>query len=227
MESAYKIFEPQGGVKSVLIVLHGLASSKESYSTEVIANSILKDGVATVAFDLPNHGNNDTALTLDNCLGSIKCVLQFVESQYPSADINAMGSSFGAYLTLLFILKYYNPFKQIVLRCPAVTMGKSMKSAKRENMSAALKKLIDCAVTQSFYEELITNDLFEMDCVNVPITVIHGTDDKIVAFDVVKDYISRKLPNAELTVFENSGHSMRSETELKRTVEIIEALLNR
>lgn len=220
-----KIYQPQSQVRRVLLAIHGLAGSKNSRSIAYIANLLLAENVATVAIDLPGHGDNHTPLSLKNCLGCISEGFHFVKERY-AVPVTLYAASFGAYLSLLFILRIGNPFRQIILRSPAVEMAKAMVGTDRKKLSDGAKKIIS-AMSQSFKEELLKNDLFELETVDLPLNVIHGWMDGIVSLSAVKRYLSLKAPQAKLTVIETAGHNMRSPEVLSVLGRIVKEIIEK
>lgn len=219
----FKVYEPDCSIKNTILAIHGLAGSKNSRTIGHIAKNLARNGVATVAIDLPGHGENSALITLDNCLNCIQDGVNYVEEHY-GTPIYLYAASFGAYLSLLFVMRYGNSFQHIILRSPAVEMAKSMVSTDRRLLSDGAKKIISC-ISASFYEELQEHDLFASEVVPFSMTIIHGEDDQIVELSAVKKYIELKTPQAELIVFENSGHNMRSATELSALSKVMENIV--
>lgn len=214
-----KVYEPNCSVKNALLAIHGLAGSKNSHTIGHIAKYLAQNGGATVAIDLPGHGDNSVPITLDNCLNCIQDGVKYVENHY-RAPMFLYAASFGAYLSLIYVMRNGNPFRHIILRSPAVEMAQSMISTDKRLLSDGAKKIIS-HISESFYKELQEHDLFEAEVVPFCMTIIHGGSDQIVELSVVKKYIELKASQANLIVFENSGHNMRSTTELAALSEVI------
>lgn len=224
-KNVFKVYEPNCGcrVKYSMLAIHGLAGSKNSSTIRYIANQLLRNGVATIAIDLPEHGENRTLLTLNNCLSCIQSGIKVAEKRY-GVPIFLYATSFGAFLSLQYVMRFGNPFRYIILRSPAVEMAKSMVTTDKSLLSEDAKKIIS-SISDRFFHELEENDLFKSQDVPFPMKVIHGGKDPIVALSVVKRYIDLKAPQAELIVFENSGHNMRNASELLALTEIIKKIV--
>lgn len=225
-KNLFKIYEPNCGsrIKYSMLAIHGLAGSKNSGTIKYIANNLLRSDVVTIAIDLPGHGENNTMLTLDNCLNSIQSGIDFSKKRY-GVPMYLYAASFGAFLSLQYVIRFGNPFRHMILRSPAVEMAKSMETTDRSLLSDGAKKII-LSICDRFLQELKENDLFKSKDVPFPMTIIHGGSDPIVELTAVKRYIELKAPQAKLIVFENSRHNMRSASELSALFEIIGTIVN-
>lgn len=90
-----------------------------------------KHGVGVFSFDLPAHGESPVGqegLRVPNCLEDLAAVEAEVQRRAPGAEIAYFGSSFGAYLALLYLAEYPHQGRRAFLRSSAVTMPQLVDS---------------------------------------------------------------------------------------------------
>ena len=190
------------GVKKCVLIVHGFGSSMESRISTVLSGLLPEVGVGTIALNLPGHGNHEREgdmLTVENCLSDIGAVERYVRDDYHDAEICYFGSSFGAYLTLLYISRGGFSGSSACLRCSAVRMADIFESMTPEGMMERLESegsIVNASyrrpikVTREFYHELRENDLFEKFSKNgmERILMIHGTADEVAPFKDAKEF---------------------------------------
>ena len=79
-----RIFLPANKPEEVLITIHGFAGDKESSVIVAVANELSKCNIATISYDLPNHGNDttNTPLVLEDCVQSVEDVLNYARENF-------------------------------------------------------------------------------------------------------------------------------------------------
>lgn len=192
-------FEKGRDIRNVIILVHGFAGHKDSASAYKLSERAISKhpSIATVAFDLPCHGNDvKKKLTLDDCLAYISLVSEYVSVTFPCADQYAYGNSFGGYLLLEYLKRFQSiPFTKIVLRAPAVNIYESLTSRiiREEDLQKIEKgKTVPVGFDRKvntdsvFLSELRAEDIQSTDYTDYAddILIIHGTDDEIIPFGV-------------------------------------------
>ena len=71
-----RIYEPENQPKEVLIAVHGFAGDKDSSVIIAVAEDLANYGIATISFELPNHG----ADACEDVLKLISCVKAYLKS---------------------------------------------------------------------------------------------------------------------------------------------------
>ena len=107
---------------NVVIVTHGFGSNKETAGTLHFAEHLTSKykGYAVIAFDWPCHGADARKkLTIQECLQYLTFVTTYAKDTLQAKYIYNYSSSFGAYITLRYLIEVGNPFTKIALRCPA------------------------------------------------------------------------------------------------------------
>lgn len=131
-----------------LLCLHGFAGDKYSTVIEAVAEDRCRAGFRCVTFDWPGHGDSpadSSWLTIENCLADLEAVVKFLRpapapapgisaaaavsaSSGTSAPLFCFATSFGGYLAVLCYRRHPECFDRILLRSPALRMGKVLRS---------------------------------------------------------------------------------------------------
>lgn len=218
---------------SIIIALHGFAGDKESSCISMLEKTAKTMGIGLVKFDWPAHGESKTNgfnLTIDNCLSDLDTVIKYVQQRFPTSKLLAFATSFGGYLTLLYNYKHPEVFDHILLRSPAIRMGKVMSEniLKEETKQEELKKngfvnegferVIE--VTEDFVQQLNEHDvlkLYENKWLN-NISIIHGTADDLVPFSDSEKFA--KDHGCTLYPVVGADHRYKKDGELERVMDI-------
>lgn len=127
-----------------LLCLHGFAGDKYSTVIEAVAEDRCRAGFRCVTFDWPGHGDSaadSSMLTIENCLADLDAVVKRLcpdraagTSAPPaavpsgtSAPLFCFATSFGGYLAMLDYRRHPEHFDRILLRSPALRMGKVLR----------------------------------------------------------------------------------------------------
>ena len=77
---------------------------------------------------------------MDECLKYLAIVTDYAKKDLGCGKVYNYSTSFGAYVTLRFLLEKGNPFTRIALRAPAVTIDESMNATLRKRTDRLSKK---------------------------------------------------------------------------------------
>lgn len=126
------------GPLPTLLCLHGFAGDKYSTVIEAVAKDRCRAGFRCVTFDWPGHGDStadSSMLTIENCLADLDAVVKrlrpaatAVPSGSTPAPLFCFATSFGGYLAMLDYRRHPEHFARILLRSPALRMGKVLRS---------------------------------------------------------------------------------------------------
>ncbi len=179
-----------------IIFCTGFAGHKDNGAAQKFADMLLtrKDTIVVV-FNWPAHGDDvKKKLTLEDCDAYLGLVIQEVRERYGVRELYAYATSFGGYLVLKYISEHENPFRRIVLRCPAVCMYDVLtrsimkndefdKLAKGKDVQVGFDRKI--TVTRSLLEDIKANDIRRRDYLECAedLLILHGTADEIVPFE--------------------------------------------
>ncbi|MCI8645710.1 MAG: alpha/beta hydrolase [Firmicutes bacterium] len=216
------VYTLTGAEKKAVLVIHGFGSSKESPTAQMLTEHFPKQGIGTLALDLPAHGESPVGgecLTLANCLADMKAAEQEIKRLAPEAELLYFGSSFGAYLTLLLLASGKAGGKKAFLRSSAVEMPKILRERAFEHRGLLEKQgylmadedyVRPLKLMGEFFDELEANDVFETykaGCAEgTELYMVHGSLDETASFEAAKAFAG--LAGARFTALEGGDHRL-------------------
>lgn len=220
-------------ITRMVVFVHGFGGHKDNGAAEKFAQRVLSKykSIGIVTFDLPCHGEDvKKKLSLGDCLAYLEYVVAHLRETYPVEELYAYATSFGAYLTLMYLAQNGNPFRKIALQCPAVNMYPiltekiltSQELAQLEKGKAAPvgfdRKV---PVTREFLEELRCHDVQALDLLDYAedILLIQGTEDEIVAYDTVWNFSQEQL--IEFVPVPGADHRFRANGTMEQAIKAI------
>ena len=220
-------------IRRIVLFAHGFGGHKDNGAAEKFALRLVTKykGSAMVTFDWPGHGEDvKKSFHLEDCMIYMRLVLEYIGQKYQTDEIYSYATSFGAYLTLKYISEHGNPFKKIVLRCPAVDVYDVMTTTiispnDYERLKKGKEVLVGfdrkVMIGMSLLEEMKANDIRQLDFIDYAedILIIHGTEDEIVAFDVVRDFAENNV--IEFAPVEGADHRFRNERKMEIAIKTI------
>lgn len=203
---------------AMILAFHGFGGHKDGKAIERFADRALSrfPHAAVLSFDLPCHGEDgQKKLTMSACDSYIGLVLKDIEEKYPDAPVYAYATSFGGWLCLKYIYEHGNPFRKIVLRCPALRMYWALyekiltpldleKLEKGKEVLAGFDRKVK--ITRDFVQELQDFELSEKDFMPYAddILILHGTKDEIIPIEDSRAFADANV--IELIEVKNADH---------------------
>lgn len=210
--------------EKIIIMIHGLESCKECDTGKMLFRRMLPEGIGVIAYDQPGHGSEearDEWFTLQACMESLKTVEDYAAEKWPQAEILYFASSFGAYMTSLYISQREHRGSRLFLRSAAVNMPEMFLGKPGSAPDPAALELLEkqgylqpsmgigtpVRVPKQMFEELRENDLFQKFAPgSTPVMMVHGDQDMVISPDAARAFAAKfKLP---LAMFEGEGHSL-------------------
>lgn len=210
----------------IVILIHGLSSSKESENASYMMKYFTEKGVGAVAYDQPGHGTEEAAneaLLLKNCLDSLASVEKYLRGKYPDAEICYFGSSFGGYVLGIYLARKLNSGRKAFMRCSAVIFPQmivgdvhaepdpeAMEFLNRQGYIDAMVDGQSVRFLKEFLEELKANSMIDIynealpD--NVEISFVHGEKDSVVPAHAVKAFAEKH--GYPIVIVPDEGHSI-------------------
>lgn len=130
-------------VRSILVFIHGTAAQSRLYLP--LADTLRKNNIATVLFDLRGHGlsggeRGDTP-SIDALVRDVRITLDSIRNAYPGKKIILGGHSLGAGLSLKFVeffgsrKKLYTPPDAMILMSGGFLMSKDCDSSETNRLA--------------------------------------------------------------------------------------------
>ena len=231
------------GPLPALLCLHGFAGDKYSTVIEALAKDRCRAGFRCVTFDWPGHGDStadSSMLTIENCLADLDAVVKHlrpaaaaVPSGSTPAPLFCFATSFGGYLATLDYRRHPEHFARILLRSPALRMGKVLRSfldedhMRRFQGGEALNFGFErpLFLHYDFLEDLETPDhdafrpLDGIGCgpASAPVAIIHGdADDVVPVTDSLRFAEDNDLP---IRIVKGADHRYKKPGELEQIID--------
>lgn len=223
-----------GNEEKVVLIAHGFGSSKESPTAQMLAENLPKQGMGTMAFDFPAHGDSPAdgkELTLEHCLDDLAAVEQHAGKLCPGAEIHYFGSSFGAYITLLYLSLRPHEGEKAFLRSTAVEMPALVRPKAPEEKCALERDgfimadrdyLRPLKLTKEFFYQLDAHELMEIYRSGAAkLAMVHGSDDETASAEAALRFA--KMSGADLTMIPGGDHRLSKPGMPEKVLELAEA----
>lgn len=216
----------------IVIAIHGFTSSKESPTVQMLLRRLPAAGIGVVGIDLPCHGVEESyeeELRVEACKDSVAIAERYVAERYPNAEICYFASSFGAYITALYISTRPHKGRKAFFRSAAVNMPSLFIKEDLNEKEQELYRELDekgyfmqgfglgrpVKVTRGFIDDLGENDLpslFTPDRYGPHrIAMAHGAEDDVIDPAAAAAFAERF--GIHETVFPGEGHSLSNDPE--------------
>ena len=225
-----RTYLPTENIKEIIIAVHGFGGDKDSSAIKLLAEKMVKDNFLVICFDFPSHGDSEVEadkLTIDNCMDDIETIEQYIKDKFGrDIKINIIATSYGAYITLLKIIKKKTRYNKIVLRAPAIKMDEILKNTllrkpfqdfKRTRVTKlGFRRIMN--IPYDFYEELKENKILEIYQNNQKMFIIQGTNDDVAPIEDTKELIALDKKNITLYEIKGADHRMKKNGELEEAI---------
>lgn len=228
----------------IVIAVHGFCSHKLSTTVVMLLRQLPKQGIGVISFDFPNHGDHaeeGEAFRVKNCLDDLSTVEKYVAGRFPGVEIMYFGSSFGAYITMLYLCRGRGNGTKAFFRSAAVNMPELFLDPTPEDLASLRDKgytiIEDCdrpiKLTQGFVDDMAANDLFEIfeksrDIIEdseIILKMIHGDCDESVAYERAAEFANKF--DIELVTVPGGDHRLMTPSSPERVLEEALSLFNR
>lgn len=210
-----------GSERAVSVVSHGFGSNKESSTALALAQHMQDCGAGIAAYDFPGHGDSPVggeALTVQRCLADLQAVEQYVRTLAPQAQIFYFGSSFGAYITLLYLALCPHAGSRAFLRSAAVEMPRVFGPATAQQQEQMQRQgYIEFGaqfgyerplhLTQAFFDSLQAHDVFTCWKQGAgQVCMIHGDADAVASYEAAQRFAA--LSGADFITVPGGDHRL-------------------
>lgn len=248
----YIVYGPQGGVATKLVLpkgfdpatdscdmvvlMHGIFSSKDYPPMPGIARALAKEGIASIALDFGGHGRSQGAMermTIANELAEALEVVSYVQALPYVRSVSLLGHSQGgvvASMTAGLMASQGRAPAKLVLMAPGSVIKEATMAGHffgNEYNPSDPPEYIKCFRTYKVGREYMVStqqlDIYGTSALyKGPVCIIHGTDDGIVPLWCSQRYDSI-YDASTLHLIEGENHLMVS--HLKETKAIITRFL--
>jgi alpha-beta hydrolase superfamily lysophospholipase len=152
----WKCWLPDGQVKAVILVAHGLGEHICRYTN--LVNNVVPLGYAVYGLDHQGHGKSEgTRVFVDRFqtyLNDLKTFYDMVRKDNPSKKIILYGHSMGGLIAVCYALQHQTEIDGLVISAPALKAGESITPA-----TIALAKIISAVAPKLGLQSLPSADL--------------------------------------------------------------------
>lgn len=177
--------------KGAILYYHGNAGDLQRWGT--ITNFFVEKGYDVVVMDYRGYGKSTGKKSMDLLYKDSELWYNYAKSHYSEKDIVVYGRSLGT--TFATYVASRNQSKNLILESPFYNI---MEVGKSRFPFLPVKSLLH----YTFPTNEFIND------VNVPITIFHGTNDKVIKFEFGKKlYDSIDSDNKSFVEIPKGGHN--------------------
>jgi acylglycerol lipase len=127
----YHAWLPEGDVKAVLMVVHGLAEHCGRYMN--IVNHFVPLGYAVYGLDHYGHGKSEGQRVyvehFEEFTGTLKKFFDMIQGWQPGKKVFILGHSMGGLIATVYLLDHQKELAGAVISAPAIRIGESVSPA--------------------------------------------------------------------------------------------------
>lgn len=221
-----------------IIMSHAFLSNQKIMKK--YAEGLAKEGYVVFTYDFCGGallGRSDgkfSDMSIDTEKEDLKAVINYVEKRsYVNAKkLILIGASQGGFVSCLVASEYKERINKLILLYPALCIPDDARKGKMlmiEFDPANIKNTIKSGpfkFSAQYPESAININIYEeIKKIDIPIFIIHGSDDKIVNINYAKKAINTASNKAsDLVILEKAGHGFKKEQFKEALNDIIEYL---
>ncbi len=227
-------FNPETDHCPMVILMHGIFSSKDYNPMPAIAKGLAKAGIASIRFDFNGHGKSEgkmEEMTVEKEIADATAIYEYVKALPYVSEIGLLGHSQGGVIASMtagrLADKGFDISKGMVLIAPGSVIKEACQGGKFFNARFDPKnppEYVRCrGVNKLGREYLLTTqelDIFgTASAYKGKVRILHGTKDTIVPMWCSERYLETYGDQAQLTVIDGENHSIsRHRNEVVRQV---------
>lgn len=245
VEKGVKVYAEDVGKGQPVVFIHGWPFNHKIFERQT--SDLAQNGFRFIGIDLRGFGNSDTpwhGYDCDTAASDVKAITDYLKLD----NFVLAGFSTGAAIAVRYLSKYGEQGIDKLLLMSAATLesGKMIDQIKNDRPAFianftkkffAQKKsdefqnwfqsiALSCAVhsTINSASSLREGEIFdELASLTLPTAVFHGKQDQISPHKIAEE-LERKIPNADLTIFDHSGHAINMDEQDRFNSEMISFL---
>lgn len=199
----------------LVIIMHGVFSSKEFPILTEIADSLQEIGIASIRFDFDGHGASDgefVNMTVPLEVKDALAVYEYCKTLDFASSISLVGHSQGGVVTSLVAGELKDAVKSVVLLAPAAVMEDQTKAGMMmgvtfdpNNVPESIT-VFNHQVGREYLQSGQTLNIYERaSAYTGPVCLIHGKADQVVPFSYSEKY-DGVYQNSTLHLVEGETH---------------------
>jgi len=218
----------------VVLLCHGLLSSRESATNRALADRFFAQGIATLRFDFVGHGSSANPsdplapFTLTACLEQVKGAISCLKAE-GATQVGIVGSSFGGLVALLTAARHPE-MVAVGLKCPVVDypplwqarLGKGGIRHWRESGRLVFATHTGRAsLPYQFYQDILSQDALQATTISAPVFIIHGDADEDVPVEQSRELFRGLRSPKDLVVLPGADHEFSKPEDFARMIDLL------
>jgi len=203
--------------KKIVILVHGWCSNKDRERFLKLSDKVHESGFAFLRFDQSSSGESEgDEVTVDNLIDDARSAIEFVKSK-GYGEIGLIGESLGG-LTTSSILD--DAIKARVLYGPVTAsrthdLDKYMSELNEKGFFIRHKNNREFKIPFRYFEERRAVDQEKLlSKINLPVLILHGSEDDIVPLENSKEAIKFLPKGSKLEIIDGAGHDLEEGYDL-------------
>ena len=207
----------EGDKCQMVMLCHGFGGSKDGPLFELIADSLQKNGIASIRFDFNGHGESEgdfKDMTVPNEIEDAKMVYEYVKALPFVSDISIVGHSQGGVVSAMVAGELgTEAFKSVVLLAPAAVLR---DDAIRGNTMGKMYNPLDPPEYVEMWDGKKLGAIYIRSAFSLPIyetavkyqgpmLVVHGNADRVVPYTYGQRF-HQQNPNSKFVLLEYYDH---------------------
>ena len=247
-EIAHKVTLPDGFDSTtdqcpMVILMHGIFSSKDFIPMPQLAKGLAKAGIASIRFDFGGHGKSEGSkqyMTIEKELAEARAVWDYVQSLPYVKGVGLLGHSQGGVIASMSAGRLATGSTVptgVVLIAPGSVIKEACQGGKFFNAKFDPKDPLEYIRCWGLYklgrEYLVTTQQLDIygtaAAYQGPVFLLHGDRDGIVPMWCSERYLEAYGPHATLKVVEGENHTItrRRKQVVAETVEFFRGVFGR
>ena len=233
-------FNPETGRCPMVILMHGIFSSKDYNPMPALAKGLARSGIASIRFDFDGHGKSEGRMqdmTIENEIADAMAIWEYAKGLPYVTEIGFLGHSQGgvvASMTAGRLAMQGNAPAGLVLIAPGAVIKEACQGGRFFNARFDPKdppEFIRCwGFMRLGREYLISTQTLDIygtaAAYKGRALILHGTEDSIVPVWCSEKYDETYGEMSEFTLIEGENHliSRRRDEVVRRTVSFFERM---
>ena len=211
--------------KRIVIMVHGFTSNKACATAELLFRHLPQANIGLVTYDQPGHGDATLdILSVSNCIDSLATVEHFICDRFPKVPIGYFSSSYGAYVTGLYVSTREHTGDKAFFRSAAVNMPQLIIEPLKKAWCTEIEQLLKAQgylepdlglgdtvkIPGIYVKELRENNLFEKfdkeKFGHTDLEFVHGSQDPVVNIEAARSFAEKF--GFKFNVIDGEGHSI-------------------
>lgn len=223
-------FNTESGTCPMVILMHGIFSSKDIVPIPTLARALAKEGIASISFDFGGHWNSEGEMqnmTIANEIEDAMQVWKYARSLPYVSSIGLLGHSQGgvvAAMTAGLLAAQGESPAGLVLIAPGSVVQDACRNGRffgAEFNPADPPEFVKCFGIMKLGREYILStqelDIYgTAEAYTGPVRLIHGSKDTIVPLSCSERFKETYGPSAELIIVDKENHMITK--RLRKTV---------